>query len=229
MIEGSDIISLDCNSSVYDAIFFMKRRNIRRVVITCERNPLGLFTVDEALKQILYSTETKLKDIKLKDIIRVNSKDIREIVNAMILNNVDAVIIDNKIITEKDVVLSVNWGNDKISKISKDAITIESYSSMVTAIEIMLKHNIRHLPVLEKEPRGMLSARDIVYYYCDNLTLDSPVSQLMTPNLVNADNNLTLRDGVNLMKKYGIGSLFIRPKKIVTFKDFIVYIFNENQ
>jgi len=229
LIEGSDIISLDCNSSVYDAIFFMKRRNIRRVVITCERNPLGLFTVDEALKQILYSTETKLKDIKLKDIIRVNSKDIREIVNAMILNNVDAVIIDNKIITEKDVVLSVNWGNDKISKISKDAITIESYSSMVTAIEIMLKHNIRHLPVLEKEPRGMLSARDIVYYYCDNLTLDSPVSQLMTPNLVNADNNLTLRDGVNLMKKYGIGSLFIRPKKIVTFKDFIVYIFNENQ
>lgn len=229
MIEGSDIISLDCNSSVYDAIFFMRRRNIRRVVITCERNPLGLFTVDEALRQILYSTEIKLKDIKLKNIIKINNKDIKEVIDAMVLNKVDAVIFDNKIITEKDVVLSINWGNDKISKISKDAITIESYSNMITAIEIMLKNNIRHLPVVEKEPRGMLSARDIVYYYSDNLTLDSPVSQVMTPNLVYVNDNLTLRDGVNLMEKYGIGSLFIKSKKIVTFKDFIIYIYNENQ
>ncbi len=229
MIEGSDIISLDCNSSVYDAIFFMRRRNIRRVVITCERNPLGIFTVDEALRQILYSTETKLKDIKLKNIIRVNNKNIKEIVDAMVINGVDAVIFDNKIITEKDVVFSMNWENDQISKISNDAITIESYTSMVNAIEIMLKNNIRHLPVVEKEPRGMLSARDIVYYYCDNLTLDSPVSQLMSPNLVYASYNLSLREGVNLMKKYSIGSLFIKPKKIVTFKDFILYIFNENQ
>jgi CBS domain-containing protein len=229
LIEGSDIISLDCNSSVYDAIFFMKRRNIRRIVITCERNPLGIFTVDEALRQILYSTETKLKDVKLKEIIKISKNDIKEIVDAMVLNGVDAVILDNKIITEKDVVFAINWGDLQISKISKDAITIESYSSMITAIEIMLKHNIRHLPVIEKEPRGMLSARDIVYYYCDNLTLDSLVSQLMTPNLVYANENFSLRDGINLMKKYGIGSLFIKPKKIVTFKDFILYLYNENQ
>lgn len=102
-IDGSDIISLDCSSTVLDTIFFMKRNKIRRIVVTCEGKMAGLFTVDEAIKQIIGgSVEDKLKDTKLKRLVNVESNEPYEIAKSMIANSVDAVIFSRRIITEKD-------------------------------------------------------------------------------------------------------------------------------
>ncbi|QKQ99655.1 CBS domain-containing protein [Metallosphaera tengchongensis] len=230
MINGSDIISLDCSSTVLDTIFFMKRNNVRRIVVTCESKLYGIFTVDEALREILErSVEERLRDVKLKKIITVRSNDPFEISRSMITGSVDSVIHYGKIITEKDVVRDYQWNNEeKIYSLGVKALTIEGFTRVSTAAEIMVRNSIRHLPVVDDEPVGMLSSRDIVYRFSDKLNLQEEAKQVMIPFIVKGDKEMTLREGVDLMLKRGVGSLVVPDKEglyIITFKDLIKHIY----
>lgn len=229
MIEGSEIISLDCSSTVLDTIFFMKTNRIRRIVVTCEGKMAGLFTVDEAMRQILErSVEDKLSNVKLKRIIQVKG-DPLEIAKAMMQNSVDAVIVDGKIVTEKDLVRGYEWSDEeKIFDLAVRAITVEGFTRLSTAAEIMVRNSIRHLPVVEEQPLGMISARDIVYRFSDKLTLQEEVKQVMVPYLVKGDTGISLRDGAELMMQKGVGSLIFSVDHslyIVTLKDLIKHIY----
>ncbi|AEB94375.1 signal-transduction protein [Metallosphaera cuprina Ar-4] len=191
---------------------------------------IGLFTVDEGLREILErSVEDKLRDVKLKKIVRVNSNDVREIAKAMINNSVDAVIFSGKIVTEKDVVKGFKWNDEeRMIDIAVRAITAEGYTKLSTAAEIMIRHVIRHLPVLEEQPIGMISARDIIYRFSEKLSLQEEVKQVMVPYLVKGDFNTTLSEGVELMMKNGVGSLVFYEKNdlyIVTLKDLVKHIY----
>ncbi|BBL48171.1 CBS domain-containing protein [Metallosphaera sedula] len=230
MIEGSEIISLDCSSTVLDTIFFMKTNRIRRIVVTCDGKMVGLFTVDEAMRQILErSVEDKLSNVKLKRIVQVSNPDAIEIARAMMQNSVDAVITDGKIVTEKDLVRGYEWGEEeKIFDLAVRAITVEGFTRLSTAAEIMVRNSIRHLPVVEDQPLGMISARDVVYRFSDKLTLQEEVKQVMVPYLVKGDSNLSLREGVELMMQKGVGSLVFSVDHslyIVTLKDLIKHIY----
>ncbi|BCS91714.1 Inosine-5'-monophosphate dehydrogenase [Metallosphaera sp. J1] len=229
MIEGSEIISLDCSSTVLDTIFFMKTNRIRRIVVTCEGKMAGLFTVDEAMRQILErSVEDKLSNVKLKRIIQVKG-DPLEIAKAMMQNSVDAVIVDGKIVTEKDLVRGYEWSDEeRMFDLAVRAITVEGFTRLSTAAEIMVRNSIRHLPVVEDQPLGMISARDIVYRFSDKLTLQEEVKQVMVPYLVKGDTGISLRDGAELMMQKGVGSLIFSVDHslyIVTLKDLIKHIY----
>lgn len=228
--EGSDVISLECSATVLDTIFFMKRNKIRRIVVTCDSKVAGLFTVDEAIKRILErSVETTLRDSELKRAVYVSNNDVKEVVRKIVENSVDAVLFRDKIITEKDVVSSYAWSyEDKIYPLSRKAVTVEGFTKALTAAEIMARHGIRHLPVVEEVPLGMLSSRDLVYRYSEKLTLSEDVKQIMVPFLVFAQKDHSLREAVEVMLSRGVGSLVFREESglyIVTFKDLIKYIY----
>ncbi|AWS00646.1 CBS domain-containing protein [Metallosphaera hakonensis JCM 8857 = DSM 7519] len=228
-MDGSDIISLDCSSTVLDTIFFMKRNKIRRIVVTCEGKMAGLFTVDEAIKQIIGgSVEDKLKDTKLKRLVNVESNEPYEIAKSMIANSVDAVIFSRRIITEKDLVRGFPWNDEeKMFDLAVKAIAIEGFTRLSTAAEIMVRNSIRHLPVAEEQPLGMLSARDVVYRFSDRLSLQEEVKLVMVPYLVKGDKTLSLREGTEIMMSKGIGSLVFEDQGlyIVTLKDLVKHIY----
>ncbi|BDC19027.1 CBS domain-containing protein [Acidianus sp. HS-5] len=228
-INGSKIISVSCQSTVDEAIFFMTRNNIRRIVIYCGDQISGIFTVDEALRNLLFKSEAKLKDIELKKAIRISSSDIFDVVRSMVKNNVDSVIYKDKIITEKDVVFSYSFPEIKISSIAKEALSVTPYTNVISAIEIMVKNGIRHLPVIEKEPVGMLSARDIIYYYSQKYAIDVPVMEVMNPHLICIEESYSLNKAIQVMKEHNIGSICVNGNKIVTLRDFIRYIFTTFQ
>ncbi|WP_373468926.1 CBS domain-containing protein [Acidianus infernus] len=229
-INGSKIISISCESTIDEAIFFMARNNIRRIVIYCNNKIYGIFTVDEALRNLLFKSEARLRDVELKKAVKIPSTDIIHVVKSMVENNVDSVIYDDKIITEKDVVFSYHFPKEvDVNNIAKDALNIPPYTNLISAIEIMVKNHIRHLPVIEKEPIGMLSARDIIYYYAQKYTVDVPVMEVMNPHLICVDENYSRSEAVKVMKEYNIGSLCVNKNKIVTLKDFIRYIFTTFQ
>ncbi|EZQ03210.1 signal transduction protein [Candidatus Acidianus copahuensis] len=224
MIEGSEIISISCNSTVEEAIFFMKRNNIRRIVVICEDKIEGIFTVDEALSNLIYRSEERLGKISLKPAIKVKSSSYIDVVKSMIEQDVDSVIYKNKIITEKDVVFTYEWGDEYADSLSHEAISVEGFTSLVTAINIMVKQKIRHLPVIEREPLGMLSARDILYYYSEKLDLNVSVRDVMTPKIIEINKGTTMTEAVKIMKENNIGSL-MTGLKIITLRDFIKYIY----
>ncbi|TRM84064.1 histidine kinase, partial [Sulfolobus sp. A20-N-G8] len=165
-IKGSEIISLNPNAYVIDVIYFMKRNNIRRLVISDSSQIIGVFTIDIALKQILENKmEAKMNEIKLKKPVSVKSNDIKNIVTAMLTENSDFVIYTNKyIITERDIISNFNWEKikEKNWEIARKAIVVEPFTKISTCAEKMLGNSIRHLPVVLDLPLGIVSARDIV-------------------------------------------------------------------
>lgn len=207
----------------------MARNNIRRIVVYCNNKIYGIFTVDEALRNLLFKSEARLRDVELKKAVKIPSADIIHVVKSMVENNVDSVIYDDKIITEKDVVFSYDFPKAYVNNIAKEALYIAPYTNVISAIEIMVKNSIRHLPVIEKEPVGMLSARDILYYYAQKYTVDVPVMEVMNPHLICVNENYPMNEAVKVMKEYNIGSLCINKNKIVTLRDFIRYIFTTFQ
>lgn len=228
-ISGSKIISISCESTTDEAIFFMARNNIRRIVVYCEDKMHGIFTVDEALRNLLLKRESKLRDVELKKVVKVFSTDVFHVVKNMVENNVDSVIFDDRIITEKDVVFSYNFPRESVSRMAKEAITVSPHTNLISAIEIMVKKHIRHLPVIEKEPIGMLSARDVLYYYAQTYRVDVPVMEVMNPRLICVDENYPMNEAVEVMKRYNIGSLCVDKNKIITLRDFIRNIFTTFQ
>ena len=226
-VEGSEIISLNSNAYVIDVLYFMRRNNIRRLVISDSNKIIGVFTVEDALRYILENRlEAKLSEIKLRKPIIVNSNYIKDIIDSMIKNNSDFVIYRNKyIITEKDIIKNFNWNliNQNVENISKEAIVVEPFTKISTCIEIMLKSLIRHLPVVERSPIGIISARDIVYSY-DSISINNSVDKIMKVDLVKVNSNTEVRKVVELMIKRNIGSVIVNSGKsvrILTNRDLI--------
>ncbi|MEM0187885.1 MAG: CBS domain-containing protein [Saccharolobus sp.] len=226
-VEGSEIISLNSNAYVIDVLYFMRRNNIRRLVVSDSNKIIGVFTVEDALRYILENRlEAKLSEIKLRKPIIVNSNYIKDIIDSIIKNNSDFVIYRNKyIITEKDIIKNFNWNliNQNVENISKEAIVVEPFTKISTCIEIMLKSLIRHLPVVERIPIGIISARDIVYSY-DSISINNSVDKIMKVDLVKVNSNTKVRNVVELMVKRNIGSVIVNSGKsvrILTNRDLI--------
>jgi len=221
-VEGREIISVDPDAYVIDALFFMKRNNIRRIVVSRSNNILGIFSVDEALYHIINNdVESKLKDAKLKFPVIVKSNELKEIMRSMIDNDTDAVIYDNKIITYKDVISQIDWSksNALIGELSKEAIFVEPYTKIKTVGELMLKNKIRHMPVY-----GIVSSRDIVYNY--DIDLNLSINKIMIVEVYSVSKEESLHTVVSTMIKRNIGSVIVTNSKnieIVTLKDLVTF------
>ncbi|WP_338600348.1 CBS domain-containing protein [Sulfolobus tengchongensis] len=233
-INGSDIISLDPNAYVVDALYFMRRNNVRRLVVSNVNGIIGVFTIENAIKQIMENKlEVKLGELKLRKPVFVENNNIKDIVRAMVNENSDFVIYNKRIIiTEKDVVRNFDWNSIKenVKNISKEAIVVFPYTKISTCIEAMLKNSIRHLPVVSDIPLGIISARDIAYSY-DTITINTNAEKIMNVNLVSVGEESELVDIVRLMNERSVGSVLIKTGlknkvKIITNRDLIKLIFN---
>jgi len=227
LIEGNEIISVDPEAYVIDALDFMKRNNIRRIIVSRGNYILGIFSVDEALYHIINNDiECKLKDAKLKEPVVIESNNLKDVVLAMIKYNADAVIFKNKVITYKDVIKTIDWSNvsTPIGEISRVATTVEPYTKIKVAGELMLKNKIRHVPVYEKYLHGIISARDLVYNYNEDLNLN--VTKIMIVEVYKVGKEEPISSVVSTLMERNIGSVIVSNStgvEIVTLKDLIVF------
>ncbi|BBG26845.1 CBS domain-containing protein [Sulfuracidifex tepidarius] len=225
---GEEQISLSSSAFVSDAIFFMKRNNIRRIVVRDNQETYGVFTVDEALHHILEGTvDIKLIEARKKKPIAEEDFDLKRIVSRMVKENSDFVLVDKKIVTEKDVVKSFDWDlvDEVVSSISNEGIVIPPYTRLFTAIEIMVKKGVRHLVIGEKEPMGVLSARDVVFSYGE-IGLNAETSSFIQPSLVSVSGDMKLREAVKIMLSRNVGAVIVREDqvKLFTLRDLIKVI-----
>jgi predicted transcriptional regulator len=227
-VIGEEQISLSASAFVSDAIFFMKRNNIRRIVVRDGDKIYGVFSVDEALHHILdNTTDVRLVDAKKKKPIMEESLDLKRIVKRMVEENSDFVLVGNKIITEKSVVSMFDWKDvkERVSDISNEGITLPPYTKLFTAIEIMIKRGIRHLIIADKKPIGILSSRDIVFSY-GQVSLSTEISNFIQPSLVSVPCYLEVREAVNLMLSRNVGTIITTNSsvKLFTLRDLIKVI-----
>lgn len=104
-------------------------------------------------------------------------------------------------------------------------ITITPNQLIKEAKELMEKHSISGIPVVDGEGKlkGIITKRDIIF----EKNLNQPVSKLMTKdNLVTADENISLEEAINILRKKKVEKLLLvdkdnRLKGLITVKDIL--------
>ena len=122
------------------------------------------------------ASEYKVKDIMtIKPVTVSEEATIEQCAQIMSERKIGSVIIEDDtisgLLTEQDIIRKViAKGFDPKSVfvrdvMVKDLVTISSEASLISAIQIMAKHEIRHLPVVSKtDLEGFITAKDILRF-----------------------------------------------------------------
>lgn len=107
------------------------------------------------------------------------------------------------------------------SKVIEDPITVGPECSLAEALEVMRRHNISGLPVVQDGILvGILTHRDIRF----ETDLEQPVAAVMTREVVTGQVGISFEEAVKILKAHRIEKLPIvdeggRLRALVTFKD----------
>ena len=100
--KGKDIVSIDVDSSVEDAIRSMNARKISAIMVTEHGKTVGIFTERDVVRSYITTGGKSFKEIRVKEamvtnlIIAVPDDDINDISSIMIEKNIRHLpVIDN--------------------------------------------------------------------------------------------------------------------------------------
>ena len=107
--------------------------------------------------------------------------------------------------------------NTDLNKIIKRTITISPNASILDAREILLRHNLKRLVVIDSKkcPIGIITEKDIaktIYALGDKPIKSVKVSGLMSKKLITVKKTDSIYDCAKLMKKNRIGSIIVLGK-----------------
>lgn len=115
--------------------------------------------------------------------------------------------------------------------ISMELITVQKEELISTAKELMIRNDIHHLPVLDKEMVlcGILSDRDII-----KANHQQRVHEIMTKKVISAYSDARISDAAKIMLEEKCGSLPIVSHEhilegIITQTDILKYVINTDQ
>ncbi|MEW6116269.1 MAG: CBS domain-containing protein [Nitrospirota bacterium] len=113
--KGKEIVSIDADSSVEDAIRLMHSKKVSAVLVNEREKTVGIFTERDVVRSYVSKNGKKFREIQLKDAM------------------------------------------------TSDLITAGQDDNVGDIMTIMVRNNIRHLPVMENgSVIGMLSIRDVI-------------------------------------------------------------------
>lgn len=96
----------------------------------------------------------------------------------------------------------------------KDPITINPDASIKDAIELMHKHSIRHLPVVEHDKmQGFVTESNLRQYFIPAMVENLTVSDVMIVNPITVDPNASIDSAARLIYTYKIGGLPVLERR----------------
>jgi CBS domain-containing protein len=136
------------------------------------------------------------------------------------------VVVDGKgkpvgMVTEKDLTRKLKgtgpkWKSRPIDKISirrvmsTDPITAGPNDEIHTAIELLIKHNVGSIPIVDEDGiAGIITKTDLMKVYTDRLKGKWKVSDLMTSDVVTVNENHSIAHVINLMEKDKVGKIVV--------------------
>ena len=110
---------------------------------------------------------------------------------------------------------------------TRNPVTIKRAASVQDALELMKKHSIRHLPVVEEGNRlvGFITSNDLRQFYFPAMVEDIQVHDMMVLNPITVNLNVSIEQAARLIHDYKIGGLPVLDKKtlvgIITASDLL--------
>ncbi|ABR55756.1 CBS domain-containing protein [Methanococcus aeolicus] len=109
--------------------------------------------------------------------------------------------------------------NKKIKEImTKDIIYSSPDEGVIKAFEILLKHKISCLPIVDADKKimGIITTTDIGYnLIIDKYTIDTKVSDVMTKKVISVNPENTILDAINKMDEFGYSKEIINQLPVV--------------
>ncbi|AEH45223.1 CBS domain containing protein [Thermodesulfatator indicus DSM 15286] len=99
----------------------------------------------------------------------------------------------------------------------KDVITISPEATVEEALQLMKKHSIRHLPVVDGEDLvGLVTESSIRQYTLPSIKDSLPIKEVMILNPITVDAEATIDEAARLIHRHKIGGLpVIQAGKLV--------------
>lgn len=95
-----------------------------------------------------------------------------------------------------------------------DIITIGPGASVKEAVELMHRHSIRHIPVVEEDiMEGLVTESNLRRYFFPAMVDDLSMADVMIVNPITVDPNASIDSAAKLIHKYKIGGLPVMEKR----------------
>ena len=107
-----------------------------------------------------------------------------------------------------------------------DVITIGPGASVRDAVELMHRHSIRHIPVVEGDVmEGLVTESNLRQYFFPAMVDDLTMADVMIVNPITVDPNASIDSAARLIHQYKIGGLPVMDKRklvgIITITDIL--------
>jgi signal-transduction protein with cAMP-binding, CBS, and nucleotidyltransferase domain len=99
--------------------------------------------------------------------------------------------------------------------VKTDPLTIDANESVLKAAQMMRERKAGNILVMiNAEPKGILTERDILNRIAadDLISSQIPVRKIMSSPMISIDADTPLSEGIKLMAKHGIRTLFVTDK-----------------
>ena len=248
-LAKKDVISIPPTKTIKGAAEMMIEHGFRRLPVTHpgSNKLLGIVTAMDILDflgggskfdiiekkhddNFLAAINDPVKEIMTRDVISISPKySIRESVDVMTKNGIGSVPIVDKeerlvgIVTERDFALALagSLTNETEGDIMiKDVITTTPGTPIESCSKIMVRNNLRRIPVVEEEKLiGIVTSTDILRFFGDkemfaSMTSNSgldvlkrKISEIIKPNILVTESTVRLGDLCELLAEKNIGGV----------------------
>jgi len=173
---SKDLIVIDANDSVRNALRLMKKHKVHRLLVKRKGKIVGIVTERDILRRLGKEKERKLSDAHIhvsscysKNLITINSnEDIKKAAKLMLEKGISSLAVEENgeivgIITKTDLIKALKDNNEKVEKwMKRKVITIDLNSRILEARKIMLAKKIKRLVVTKGGyPYGIITEGDI--------------------------------------------------------------------
>jgi CBS domain-containing protein len=258
---------LHTNSSIKDALFIMSEKNVRHAIVSDNGRKMdGIISAKDILNYLGGGEKFKIVEEKFnRDIYKALGSSINSIINIRpIIGNTTASLPDLMALMAKhDIGMlpllnkdATIWGvlserhlfrlfeeNQMFVRVfeimTKPLITLDSKSTLLDAMKIMIKNDIRRIPIIkEGNLWGIVTVKDIIRFlaspYVDeaiakglsDYLFNTNISKIATMNPKTVSPEVDLSDAVKTMNSFNVGSLIVmisgRPVGILTERDFLL-------
>ena len=248
-LAKKDVISIPPTKSIKEAAEMMIEHGFRRLPVTHpgSNKLLGIVTAMDILDflgggskfdiiekkhndNFLSAINDSVKEIMTREAVSITPKySIRESVDLMLEKGIGSLPIVDKedklvgIVTERDFALALagSLTNETVGDIMiKDVITTTPGTPIESCSKIMVRNNLRRIPVVEEEKLiGIVTSTDILRFFGDkemfaSMTSNSgldvlkrKISEIIKPNILVTESTVRLGDLCELLAEKNIGGV----------------------
>jgi CBS domain-containing protein len=166
------VLSLNSEDTVAKALSIMHENNINHIPVVDDNGKyLGMISAKEFLGANTMPT-SKLKSFLTKTPILSPEEDIERCTQLIVVTGNHALpVVENAkfsgIVTDKDVILTADFGHAIVDEVMSGAIVIEENSTLSNALSKMRRYNISRLPVINSNGilTGIINSLDVSKIY----------------------------------------------------------------